>query len=135
MRLQILSRDEFSCTKCGDDSNTLHVHHRYYIRNKDPWDYPEQILITLCENCHKNEEEEKEETQKLIYQTLLGRGFLNYDIQMLSELIEAEVPFKRFWPSKWYLLDILFSDQRIIDLAESIHQENLSKPSPFDDIF
>ena len=26
-----------------------------------PWDYPEEALVTLCENCHKNRHE-KEKT-------------------------------------------------------------------------
>ena len=32
---------------------TLHVHHLYYEKNKAPWDYPEEALQCLCENCHK----------------------------------------------------------------------------------
>ena len=56
-RLEILERDRWSCAKCGMAENTLHVHHRYYIKGADPWDYPNEVLITLCEDCHKNESE------------------------------------------------------------------------------
>ncbi len=31
----------------------LQVHHKYYILDKLPWDYPEESLITLCINCHQ----------------------------------------------------------------------------------
>lgn len=30
----------------------LHVHHKYYIEDKLPWDYPEDALITMCAKCH-----------------------------------------------------------------------------------
>lgn len=31
---------------------TLHVHHRYYIEDRCPWEYDDDILITLCSDCH-----------------------------------------------------------------------------------
>lgn len=54
-RLEILSRDAFTCTKCAATTKQLHVHHRYYERGRDPWDYPDDALATLCEDCHKAE--------------------------------------------------------------------------------
>ena len=30
----------------------LHVHHLYYIKAKFPWEYQNEALITLCNNCH-----------------------------------------------------------------------------------
>jgi hypothetical protein len=32
--------------------NGLHVHHKYYILNKKPWEYSNDALITLCFHCH-----------------------------------------------------------------------------------
>ena len=49
-RLQIMSRDNFTCQLCGSDKNTLHVHHKSY--NGDPWESENNDLITLCEDCH-----------------------------------------------------------------------------------
>lgn len=31
----------------------LHVHHKYYILNKLPWEYLDEALITLCDSCHR----------------------------------------------------------------------------------
>ena len=31
----------------------LHVHHTYYINNKLPWEYSNDSLITLCQECHQ----------------------------------------------------------------------------------
>ena len=51
-RLEILERDEFSCIACGDGDCVLHVHHRYYVSGRMPWEYPDNALATLCESCH-----------------------------------------------------------------------------------
>lgn len=32
----------------------LQVHHKYYISNKYPWQYNEDVLLTVCINCHEN---------------------------------------------------------------------------------
>lgn len=68
-RLEILERDEWQCQSCYDSEHTLHVHHRRYIPDRDPWDYPNQLLITLCESCHELEMEMlKERSDSLIEQ-------------------------------------------------------------------
>lgn len=51
-RSKILKRDHQHCTKCGDKT-CLQVHHLYYIRNRNPWDYSPHCLITLCRSCHE----------------------------------------------------------------------------------
>ena len=33
----------------------LHVHHKYYIKGKKPWEYDNKVLLTLCKSCHKLE--------------------------------------------------------------------------------
>lgn len=56
-RLQIMERDEFTCQECYDDTRTLNVHHLGYTKGNMPWEYPDGLLITLCENCHTYETE------------------------------------------------------------------------------
>lgn len=51
-RLEILQRDHWKCRQCGDAKNTLHVHHRSYKKNTEPWEYHDSYLISLCEECH-----------------------------------------------------------------------------------
>ena len=58
-RDEILKRDNHRCIICGSTEN-LQVHHKYYItdingKRRTPWDYPDEILITLCDSCHKKE--------------------------------------------------------------------------------
>ncbi len=57
-REEILNRDNYRCTICKENSG-LQVHHRQYhflvTKNqfKLPWEYSGNLLITLCESCHK----------------------------------------------------------------------------------
>ena len=75
-RLEIMDRDGFKCGYCPNTHITLHVHHKYYLPNADPWDYPNEALITLCENCHIIEEELKS-CQGDFIRMLQKIGFLN----------------------------------------------------------
>jgi len=49
-RLEVLSRDNFTCCTCGDNQTELHVHHLKYT--KEPYDSPLEDLQTLCKHCH-----------------------------------------------------------------------------------
>lgn len=51
-RKSIMQRDHFTCQECGDKKSKLNVHHKTYIDEKKAWEYPDSMLITLCENCH-----------------------------------------------------------------------------------
>ena len=51
-RLEVLQRENFTCQGCGATDRTLHVHHGCYWSNQDPWNYPDQLLHCLCEQCH-----------------------------------------------------------------------------------
>lgn len=59
-RLKIMERDSFTCQVCLDTKMTLHIHHRRYIRGKKPWEYPDELLVTMCEQCHSYETQERE---------------------------------------------------------------------------
>lgn len=58
-RLEVLSRDNFTCKECGSTSDTLNVHHGYYAFKTEPWEYPDETLHSVCETCHKVYEEIK----------------------------------------------------------------------------
>ena len=51
-RLEIMSRDGFRCVKCASETNTLTVHHFYYVTGRMPWEYPKASMATMCRNCH-----------------------------------------------------------------------------------
>lgn len=52
-RLEIMERDVFQCQMCFDRDNTLTVHHKEYLKGLEPWEYEDDLLVTLCERCHK----------------------------------------------------------------------------------
>lgn len=54
-RLEIMERDGFACRTCDSVKKTLNVHHTYYDRGVEPWDYPAHSLVTFCEDHHKQE--------------------------------------------------------------------------------
>jgi hypothetical protein len=56
-RLEIYKLHDFTCQRCGNTQMQLTVHHRYYIKGREPWEYPDAALITLCSVCHKEAHE------------------------------------------------------------------------------
>ena len=56
-RLLVMERDGFECRNCGAEDKTLNVHHKVYRRGRNPWDYPDYELTTLCEHCHEKLED------------------------------------------------------------------------------
>lgn len=89
-KTSIQIRDQFTCQKCKvKDNSTVHVHHRHYITGRDPWDYPDDLLVLLCERCHKEEEACAEVCVKLA-ESLHYYGYFNTDIRDIINKLIAE---------------------------------------------
>lgn len=56
-RLEVMQRDGFRCQHCLSEDKPLQVHHLVYDKDKKPWEYDNNQLITLCEDCHQDETE------------------------------------------------------------------------------
>ncbi len=69
-----MERDGFKCRECGDGDKTLHVHHFYYSKGKQPWEYEEDALITHCERCHSFVEESMDQIKRNIGIILSSRS-------------------------------------------------------------
>jgi hypothetical protein len=52
MRLIVLERDAWRCRLCWATKTTLHVHHPFYMKGTEPWEYASEVLLTLCSDCH-----------------------------------------------------------------------------------
>jgi hypothetical protein len=65
-RLDILERENFTCQECGAKDKTLHVHHGYYRRGKMPWEYPDESLSCLCDDCHSRRHQWKHYLDKCV---------------------------------------------------------------------
>jgi len=59
-RQDIMTRDNYTCVSCGDNTKTLNVHHKTYRKGADPWDYDDENFVTYCEDCHCNFHAEKD---------------------------------------------------------------------------
>lgn len=88
-RLDILNRDSFSCQKCFDDKNTLHVHHIKYFKGKEPWDIEDRYLITLCESCHETEGEDYKMAMDELKFYIEYHSFLSSDIEDIVSLVKT----------------------------------------------
>lgn len=72
-RLEIMQRDNFSCRSCGCKDKMLHVHHLYYVKGKNPWDYPNDAFLTLCEECHNKIHKKSKKPTKDIIKSAIGK--------------------------------------------------------------
>jgi hypothetical protein len=92
-RLSILNRDEWMCQKCYDNGSTLHVHHRRYSNEyKDPWDYPDNLLVTLCETCHQQETDQMNDTLKYLCDVFRERFFSEDILVIIKGLEQYSMP-------------------------------------------
>ncbi len=82
MRLKVFERDEWRCQLCSDETKTLHVHHRYYMK-VEPWEYPHDALMTLCEECHDGETEDLKTLESDLI-TILRKNFIARDIYTIA---------------------------------------------------
>ena len=90
-RLEILSRDNFTCQVCGAKEETLHVHHICYLKEKEIWDYPDNLLITLCESCHETEHKFKDEWIKNAIMKINTLGFMHVEICAMLYALHFEL--------------------------------------------
>lgn len=101
-RLEILERDGWACQRCGAKDKTLHVHHRLYLKKRDPWDYPGTLLLTLCSTCH-DEHHEGEAAALPLVDAILEAGAQADDIESLAFIFEHLLPV--LTPDQWRVFD------------------------------
>ena len=93
-RLFLLARDSWKCQMCGCENEMLAVHHRHYLPGREPWDYPDDLLVTLCDPCHKKEERAADSAQEML-NTMHHWGVFNVEIigmfnKKINEIIEQK---------------------------------------------
>ena len=74
---EIRERAGYRCENCGGEDKTLHTHHGCYLRNRKPWEYSNETLHCLCEECH-------ESIQKLQDDLKLAIGHFVWPMQILG---------------------------------------------------
>jgi hypothetical protein len=81
-RLEIFERDGFTCQECESKDKQLHVHHRMYLAKKQPWDHPNELLVTVCFECHELLTEVKKSIERVL------SGFDFGSLLALAEFLE-----------------------------------------------
>lgn len=84
-RLEIFQRDDWKCLRCGDADSTLAIHHRWYVPGLEPWEHPDESLLTLCEICHQIEYEMRPESERELLEALKRTGFWSFDLEALAK--------------------------------------------------
>lgn len=62
----MLNAAGFACAQCNNKDETLHVHHKQYIKGRSAWEYDDEELVVLCESCHQREHEQADFINKLL---------------------------------------------------------------------
>ncbi|MEO7048902.1 MAG: hypothetical protein ABI091_26605 [Ferruginibacter sp.] len=95
-RLQIFERDKWVCqsSSCKTPDDNLNVHHKLYFDYIDPWAYPDDMLVTLCNTCH-TKENDREKLEKHLANTLQMKGFFVSDLLAMSCLMETDELFTK----------------------------------------
>lgn len=75
-RLEIMQRDNFTCRWCCDTKKTLNVHHLKYSGN--PWEADTEYLITVCEECHQDDHNNRDAAENELLTALKLKGY-SYD--------------------------------------------------------
>lgn len=83
-RLEVMERDNFTCQHCGCTDRKLNIHHKYYMDKHNPWDYPLNAFITLCDKCHHNEHNDEE-----IPYLLFELNKLGFTYKMIEDILRG----------------------------------------------
>lgn len=94
--LHIKERDQFACRDCGAqaaDGIRLDVHHCIYIHGRKPWDYEDEVLLTVChEKCHPRRQQ-----LEIAARIAIARELAKWPIERLERAV-------------WYLLEQAFRE-------------------------
>jgi len=96
MRLTVFERDDWTCRawlcgrKEGREHYTLQAHHRYYRRGAEPWDYAQESIITMCEECHQKETAERWKAEQNLLKQLREKGLLAGDLGWFASHLETD---------------------------------------------
>lgn len=92
---KILARDLYRCQNCGKNNRILEVHHLDYLGDNEPWEYPDDMLLALCYECHRKERG-REDLEKNLATSFKMQGFLCDDLLALSSAIDLDRDFRKY---------------------------------------
>ena len=95
-RLEVFELNEFTCEDCESKTEQLHIHHTYYQRGLMPWEYPNDSLKCLCEDCHRTRQNLELDVQKELSKLSLCEldMFFSYVFGFLGNRSVEELAYK-----------------------------------------
>ncbi len=67
-RLRVFELAAFTCVRCRATESQLHAHHKVYLKGRRLWDYPDDLLECLCDDCHERAHEQKSRLEIMVAQ-------------------------------------------------------------------
>lgn len=121
-RLEIFQRDQFRCMECFSDEKSLQVHHIAY-KGKNPWDTPNELLITYCHECHQKEEDKLKAAGETFVKLMRGDGensrSIDYFLENLKDLMKKKTKHKAIW-----FLSLAIIDEDLLEYISDYITEN-----------
>jgi hypothetical protein len=118
-RLEIMNRDKFTCQECGEKEKQLNVHHRFYIKGRNVWEYDNDVLQTLCEDCHEKQHKKEPKNKEFIK---LLKTFSDTQIEQLFFFIFDIKYYIKKYPN-------IFNDLAIMTISETYMNKVFSEIS------
>lgn len=93
-KLEIFSRDNWTCKQCGATNVILNVHHKEYKKNLKAWEYESELLVTLCKPCHQilHHPETQQSTINMLGNGIPDIKEVNDKITTLQEKLKENLP-------------------------------------------
>lgn len=128
-RIAILNRDGCECRYCGE-ADRLNVHHINYIG--EPWDCPDNLLITLCNKCHEEEEAKLKTAKDSVFKHFRNAGLMaNEMVQLAQGLKDSCISLT----NNDYAISIILyaiSNKDLMSIANDLYEFSLkNRKAPF----
>lgn len=106
-RLEVMERDNWTCRDTYVKDKPLNVHHCWYAKG-GPWETPNEYLLTLTEEAHRERQELESRAKKA-----LGRHFANMQLCELQDIVKSLENSEHIW--------IACSPYDVKDFIDTLH--------------
>lgn len=125
-RLEVMSRDNFTCRHCKTTESSLNIHHIAY-NHGDPWDIKNELLITLCQPCHEKEGERIKTSFASLINILKSRGCMSDHVDAIASAF-SELPDEFF---EKYTVDFglmyFFSNRTLLESILKKYEDSMTE--------
>lgn len=90
--LDILRRDRWKCTCCGETNKLLHVYAIYYETDLHIWGYDDEALKTVCDDCMKILKTEMNKLSGIIAFKILSGEIDATDYCIKNKVAKMKIP-------------------------------------------